>query len=383
MAGPAALLTAGAPLATSQGSGPKVRMGVVGGGFGLSFHWHEHPNSEVTAIADLRADRRALLLKQNPKAEGYVDFKDLIRDRNVDAVGVFSGVPDHARMAIEAMKAGKHVVCAVPAAITLEECQALIDTVKSTGMTYMNAETSYYYPGVITCRKWQKEGRFGQIFYSEGEYHHDVEDLRGQNKWFLQDGKPTWRMGLPPMFYITHSSAGIISVTGERLSEVSCMGWGQDHPALKANRYGNNPFSNSVAFFKTSGGGSARISEMRYCAPVGMVRNEFYGTNLSYIDGYDGGRKALVGTAPHHVKEFEQESHWETLPPELRKPTGHAGSHTHLTNEFVRSVVERRWPAINVYEAVAFCAPGIVAHQSALKGGPWMKIPDFGRAPSA
>ena len=135
MAGPAALLTAGAPLATSQGSRPKVRMGVVGGGFGLSFHLHEHPNSEVTAIADLRADRRALLLKQNPKAEGYVDFKDLIRDRNVDAVGVFSGVPDHARMAIEAMKAGKHVVCAVPAAITLEECQALIDTVKSTGMT--------------------------------------------------------------------------------------------------------------------------------------------------------------------------------------------------------------------------------------------------------
>jgi hypothetical protein len=45
-------------------------------------------------------------------------------------------------------------------------------------------------------------------------------------------------------------------------------------------------------------------------------------------------------------------------------------------------MIEGRWPAINVYEAVAYCAPGIVAHQSALDGGEWKQIPDFGRAPA-
>jgi len=358
-----------------------VRMGVVGGGFGRSFHWHEHPDSSVTAIAELRPDRRQLLQKQNPKAESYVDFKELVRDKNVDAVAVFTGVPDHAWMAEHAMKNGKHVVCAVPAAITLEECRRLVDTVKSTGMTYMNAETSYYYPGIITCRRWQKEGKFGTLFYSEGEYHHDVEDMRGKPTWFEYGGKPTWRRGLPPMLYITHSSAGVISVTGERLTAASCLGWGQDHPALKQNQYRNNPFANSVALFKTSQGHSARISEFRYCAPTHMVRNEFYGTEMSYLDPQASG-KALVSTPPHNVREFEQESHWHLLPPELRKPSGHAGSHTHLTNEFVRSIIEGRQPAINVWEAVAFCAPGIVAHESERKGGEWMKIPDFGRAPS-
>ena len=279
------------------------------------------------------------------------------------------------------MKNGKHVICAVPAAISLEECQRLIDTVKSTGMTYMNAETSYYYPGVMTCRRWQKEGKFGTIFYSEGEYHHDVEDLRGKPQWFYYNGKPTWRLGLPPMFYITHSSAGVISVTGERLSAVSCLGWGQDHPALKQNRYGNNRFSNCVALFKTSGGHSARISEFRYLAAAGMVRNEFYGTEMSFLDPQGGQKNALVSKPPEQISEHAPENHWDLLPPELRKPSGHSGSHTHLTNEFVRSVAEGRWPAVNVYEAVAFCAPGIVAHESVLKDGEWKKVPDFGRAP--
>ena len=81
------------------GADKKVRMGIVGGGFGASFHWHEHPDAEVVAVAELRKDRRAKLQRQNPKAEGYVDFKDLVRDKKVDAVTVFTGVPKHARMA--------------------------------------------------------------------------------------------------------------------------------------------------------------------------------------------------------------------------------------------------------------------------------------------
>jgi hypothetical protein len=114
-----------------------------------------------------------------------------------------------------------------------------------------------------------------------------------------------------------------------------------------------------------------------------MVRNEFYGTEMSYLDPQGNSKNAIVSKAPHHVSEHAPETHWDLLPPELRKPSGHAGSHSLLTNEFVRAVADGRWPAINVYEAVAFCAPGIVAHESALKDGEWKKVPDFGRAPGA
>jgi hypothetical protein len=75
------------------------------------------------------------------------------------------------------------------------------------------------------------------------------------------------------------------------------------------------------------------------------------------------------------------------LPEPLRHDSGHEGSHTFLTHEFVDALVKGRPPAVNVYEALACTAPGIVAHQSALKGGVQMRVPSFDptslRAPTA
>ena len=221
-----------------------VRMGVVGGGFGRSFFWHIHPNSKVTAVCDLRDDRLELLQARYECDVAYKDFHDLIADKNVDAVAVFTPAPLHTYMAVEAMKAGKHVISAVPAGNSLDECRQLIDTVKKTGMLYMMAETSFYRDEIIACRDFAREGKFGTIMYSEAEYHHE-----GLVKlMFDERGFPTWRHGLPPMFYPTHCTGMIIPVTGERLVEVSAIGWGDRHEVLRTNIY-NNPFWNTTAFF--------------------------------------------------------------------------------------------------------------------------------------
>ena len=70
---------------------------------------------------------------------------------------------------------------------------------------------------------------------------------------------------------------------------------------------------------------------------------------------------------------------WKTdmLPEAMRHESWHDGSHTFLAHEFIQSIVENRKPADDVYEAVAYTAPGIVAHESALRGGESMKIPPF------
>ncbi len=150
-----------------------VRIGVVGGGFGRQFYWHEHTNSKVTAVCDLREDRRELLKARYGCEVAYREFHDLIEDKNVDAVAVFTPAPLHVYMAVESMKAGKHVISAVPAANSLDECRELIKTVEQTGMIYMMAETSYYRREIIACRDFAKEGAFGTIMYSEAEYHHE------------------------------------------------------------------------------------------------------------------------------------------------------------------------------------------------------------------
>ncbi len=385
---------AGAPFLVGERAAPRpVRIGIVGGGFGAAFQWHLHPEARVTAVCDLRPDRLRRLAEVYRCGATYANFREFLRHPELDAVGVFTPAPLHAWMAIEAMKAGKHVLSAVPAGMSVEELERLLETVRRTGLRYMMAETSYYRAEIITCRQWASEGRFGTIFYSEAEYHH--EGLLALM--FDERGLPTWRHGFPPMLYPTHSTGMVIPVTGERLVEVQAIGWGDGHEVLQTNQY-KNPFWNTTAFFKTSRGHASRIAVCWHIAAGGVERGAFYGDRLSYLmarpEGSpntvvriaQGGRTVLDAEGYPQgsvlIEAFAQPNHQERLPEPLRVKTGHGGSHAFITHEFVRAVLEDRHPEVNAWEAVAYTLPGIIAHRSALRGGEPLKIPDYGAAPA-
>ena len=122
----------------------KLRVGIVGGRFGLGFYFHEHPNCTVEAVSDLIPDRRAALMKTYQCSKSYESLEKLLKDPKIEAVALFTPAPDHARHVIQSLRAGKHVLCAVPAAMSIEECGQVLDTVKKTGLTYMMAETSVF-----------------------------------------------------------------------------------------------------------------------------------------------------------------------------------------------------------------------------------------------
>ena len=385
-------LGATAVLARQRSAAP-VRVGVVGGGFGSSFQWHLHPNAKVAAVCDIRPDRLQRLSEVYRCGIAYKNFRELLKQPELDAIAVFTPAPLHVWMATEAMKAGKHVISAVPAGISIEECERLLECVKSTGMKYMMAETSYYRPEIMTCVEWAREGRFGTIFYSEAEYHHE-----GLLPLMYDDrGFPTWRYGFPPMLYPTHSVGMIVPVTGERLAEVQAVGWGDGHEILQTNQY-KNPFWNTTGFFKTSGGHSSRVSVFWHVAAGGTERAQFYGSRLSYImERPEGSPNTVIRIARDGktvidangypegdvaIEAFKQPDHFEKLPAPLRVKTGHGNSHTFITHEFVSAILEDRQPAVNAWEAIAYTVPGIVAHQSALRGGEPMKIKDYGKPPA-
>jgi predicted dehydrogenase len=313
----------------------------------------------------------------------------MLKHSGMNAVAVMTPAPLHAWMCTEAMKAGKHVISAVPAGLTVEELEEILETVKRTGMRYMMAETSYYRPEVISCRDWAREGLFGTIFYSEAEYHHE-----GLLSLMFDDRRlPTWRHGFPPMLYPTHSTGIVVPVTGERLTEVTAIGWGDGHEILKTNQY-KNPFWSTTGFFKTSGGHSARISVFWHVAAGGTERGLFYGDRMSFIMSRPEGSpdtvfriskdgKTVIDSNgyPEGVVQreaFQIPNHFDKLPESMRVKTGHGNSHTFLTHEFVQAIVEDRHPAVNIWEAIAYTLPGIMAHQSALKGGERVKIRDYG-----
>lgn len=386
-------LMAGLALPDEVAQDPKkiVQIGIVGGNFGATWQWHLHPNCKVAAVCDLRDDRLQRLSEVYKCDSKYKSYADMLKQPGLDAVGIFTPLPLHVWMATEAMKQGKHVISAVPAGMSEEELATLIDTVKSTGMKYMMGETSYYRPEVITCREWAKQGKFGTIFYSESEYHH--EGLLALM--FDERGFPTWRHGLPPMHYPTHCVGLVLPVIGERFSEVQAIGWGDKHEVLRTNEY-NNPFWNTVGFFRTSHGHSSRISVCWHIAAGETERGLFYGDRMSYIMARPEGSpdtvvqiekdgKTVIDSNGYpegkvQIEPYKQPNHWESLPASMRVKSGHGGSHTFLANEFISAILEDRQPAVNVWEAVAYTLPGIVAHRSALRGGELLKIKDYGQA---
>lgn len=365
----------------------KVRLGIVGGRFGAGFYFHEHPQCVVEAVSDLRADRRKHLMDTYRCNKAYTSLSELLKDAKIEAVFLATPAPDHVRHTIACLNAGKHVLCAVPAALTLEECDQLVTAVERTGLKYMMAETSVYRQGAITARTFQKEGKFGSIFSAAAEYNHP-----GLEKYYFEEGKATWRHGLPPMLYPTHCTAFLISVTGARLTEVSAAGWGDNSDLLKNNPY-QNPFWNETAFFQTNQNIPFRVEVNWKGALVEAERAEWRGDKMSffYPDGRSKNFSVITAgttlgkddagfTHAHNVAEvYEVPKWWQTsmLPEPLRHDSGHEGSHTFITHEFIDAIVNDREPMVNVYEAIAYTAPGIVAHQSALKNGEHLAIPDF------
>lgn len=351
----------------------KIRIGVVGGGFGMSFHWHEHPNCVVAAVSDLIPERRENLKKKYRCDTAYESLEVLVKDESLDAVAIFTPAPDHARHALLCFEHGKHVISACPACMTLEEAEQLRTAKSHTGLKYMNAETSYYRAETELARQLYKAGVFGELVYSEAEYYHPGIG-RATHELSVRDGKRTWRYGFPPMLYPTHSTAFLVGVTGERLTKVSCVGTGDpNEPALKDNAY-NNPFLNGMAMFTTDQGHPFRCN-VAWDIHADGERAQWLGRDAALYMPSGGGQPFTYKAGPERVTEMPDFS--PRLPEALRQDTGHGGSHPFLTHEFVTALLEDREPAIDLNLALSFCVPGIVAHQSALQGGKLVDIPVF------
>jgi len=341
----------------------KVRVGIVGYGvcqFGAAFGFQNHPNVEVVAVSDLIADRREALMKACRCNKSYESLEVLVKDPKIEAVFVATDAPSHPRHCMDVLKHGKHVMSAVPAAFgSIEEAEQLLETVKKTGLKYMMAETSYFRPDCYGMRRIYQAGGFGRLIYSEGEYYHyhtePIDSFKG------------WRIGLPPLWYPTHSTAYYVGVTGKRFTSVSCAGFNVGLPEYKpgANRY-SNPFSDEVALFQTSEGGASRMLMCKGIYDLIVERGRVFGER-GWMDGteYHGAAKEL----PDIIRP--------PLPPGV-PAGGHGGSHGHLTDEFITSILTNREPLVNIYEALAMTVPGIVAHQSALKDGESLKVPQYG-----
>jgi len=380
-----------------------ISVGIVGcGRFAPGFirFFRDHPQVDRIGLCDIVPERVEKNLKKFNLTEKYANLDEVCKS-DLDAVVIMTQPWLHAPQAIQAMEAGKHVWSAVPlismpsGSEMLDWCDKVVETSKRTGMHYFLAETSYYYPAAMYCRRRASEGAFGEFVYAEGKYDHDydwpgfsnlkqVAKIRWGDQWDIS------KSGWTPMYYPTHSLSGIMSVVNARVEKVACLGYRHpDDEWFRKDTIFKNPFSNETAFVKLSNGMSARFSENRRVGgPCYEGFEQLCGTEGTFIEIGEG-RGIWRSRHTRDETVLTADNMRDPLPKEVLKAFaggaaegeslygGHQGSHAYLVHEFVDAIANNRAPIITATDAAHWLAAGVMAHKSAMKDGEWMKVPSW------
>ena len=414
-----------------------ISIGLVGlGSFGSCFVplFKNHPRVSRIGLCDrepslLAAFARDPFLQDKLHPRDCYDSLDAICRADFDALAIITQPWLHAPQCIQAMESGKDVYSAVPIISIPDDdeilawCDKLVATVRRTGQRYMLGETTYYHPQSMYCRRQARAGAFGDFVYAEGEYLHDVDNycnLRqvqqartasasGQEWLPIRDGFLRRGVRGGPMHYPTHSTSGPVCVMNAHAVKVNAHGYrNRENDPF----FAESAFSNEMALFTMSNGAAVRILEMRETPGlVGRDSETFriFGTRGAFSENrwFQIERPAfpqpdLANLPKPSCVTVTPAEMFDPLPPEVQQafkrvmhrdadeakllsmdftPQGHGGSHPYLVHEFVSAVAEQRQPAINIWEAARYMAMGVAAHQSALKDGETIKVPDWGDAP--
>ncbi len=367
-------------------SDKKFRIAIVGLGFGAEFiPIHQaHPNAELIAVCRRDEEEMNKVADHFDIPRRYTDYDELLKDPEIDAVHINSPIPDHAAQSLKALRAGKHVMCTVPMATTIEECEEICQVVAETGLKYMMAETVVYSREFLFVKELCDNGELGEIQHLAASHPQDM------------DGWPAYWEEMIPMHYATHVVSPCLGMVDGTAEYVSCFGSGAVREDI-AKKSGNK-FAVETCHIK--------VKDRDLTAHIWRCLYDVARQYRESIDVY-GSKKSfewtLVENEPHilHVaKRPEPEipekivvkDYAHLLPEPLRKFTqsiqdadhlsflqgaGHGGSHPHMVNEFISSLVEDRDPWPNAKTAANWTCVGICAHQSAEQGGQIVNLPGF------
>ncbi len=363
-----------------------VKVAIIGLGFGAEFIpiYQKHPQAVMYAICRRNESELNRLGDAFGVEKRYTKYEDVLADPEVDFVHINTPIPDHAWMSLEALKAGKHVMCTVPMATTIEDCEKIVDMVRETGLKYMMAETVVYSREFLFVKELYEKGELGKIQYMEASHTQDME------------GWPEYWERMIPMHYATHVVSPVLGLVKGRAEYVSCFGSGTVNARIA--RKSGNRFAIETCHIKIRNSDlAAHIWRFLYDT-ARQYRESFnvYGTKKSFEWALIEGEKHVIHTAKRPEKEIpervEVPDYAHLLPEPIRPFTrtiqdaehlsfiqggGHGGSHPHLVHQFVSALVEDRDPWPDAVTSANWTCVGLCAHQSALKGGDRVNLPEF------
>lgn len=368
----------------------RINVAVVGLGFGAEFIpiWQNHPLTSCHAICQRTRAKLDAVGDYFGVERRYTDYAALLRDPDIQAVHINTPIPDHAAMAIAALKAGKHVACTVPMATRIEDCRRIVELTRRTGLKYMMMETVVYSREFLFIKNLYEKGDLGKIQFLQASHQQDM------------DGWPNYWPGLPPMWYATHCVGPVAGLLRLDAEYVSCFGSGTIRKELI--RCYDSPFAVETTHIKFR---ASDLSARIYRSLFDVARQyresvDVYGSKKTVEWPLIEHEPLIVHTAklpePKIPKPVRCPDFAGRLPKTIaryttrgvydsRKKThlsftqgaGHGGSHPHLAHEFATALAENRDPFPNARQSANWTCVGLCAHQSALRGGAIVKLPAF------
>jgi predicted dehydrogenase len=360
-----------------------LRIGFTGARRSVAFrHFAAFEGVENWALTD--PDKRNLAAGAEqlgiPPERCFTELEPLL-DSGINVLVAASPMPFHVPQAVAALERDIHVLSEVTAAVNLAQCRDLVRAVRRSKAKYMMAENYVFAKVIRLVGEIVKAGLFGDPYYAEGEYIHNVESLFRN-----PDGSPTWRMtwqtGRNGITYGTHSLGPCLSWLGERVVSVSCVGSG-------VHTMPDNKMEDSVVMLcKTERGHLVRIrQDIVSHRPHCMGYYSLQGTKGCYEAPRAPGDYDRIWLADRHSNdadkwhslwEFEEEflpKEWRELG-EVAAKTGHGGGDFLEVHAFIESIRNDTNPPIDVYTALDWTLPGLMSEQSIALGGAPVIVPD-------
>ncbi len=409
----------------------KVRIGMIAVGLRGQLHLEEmlkRSDVEIIAMADpdknMMAMAQALVKKYEKKepaeyTNGKLDYRNLLKRNDIDAVFIASPWEWHAPQGIDAMNARKIVGMEVCGAIKLQDCWDFVNTSEKTGIQIMPLENVCYRRDIMAVHNMVSRGMFGELLHLQGGYQHD---LRGV---LFNDGITAYNSGAEfgekgyseakwrTQHYIerngenypTHSVGPVGTMInlnrGNRLTTLSSIAtktrglnrYIKNHPKGGANHPNANikfKQGDIVTTQLQTANGETIVLTLDTCSPrpynLGFRVQGTAGIwQEQHEGGFEEGMIHLDGISEKHAwdntkKLMEEHDHplWKKMESSA-KESGHGGMDFFVDNAFIESIKRGVPFPLDVYDLATWYAITPLSEKSITEGGAMQKIPDFTR----
>ena len=380
-------------------------IGISGRGSGMLRELLKCDGVRVPAVCDKYEDRAENGKKIVEEATGttpdvYLDHKELLARDDLDAVFVATTWITHARIAIDAMRAGKHVAMEVGGAASVEECWQMVRASEETGKFCMLLENCCYDRKEMAIFNMVKQGIFGEIIHMQGGYQHDLRDeisLGRENRhgrlynFQHRNGElyPTHQLG--PISKVLEINRGnrYLSVSSFATKARGINLWIKEN---KGEDYdlANYPFNQGdiVTTVLRCANGETVVLTHDCSLPRHYSRAyRVQGTKGLYME--DGNTLFIEGLTKHEEGNWMHpgenfDNYLEQFEHPLWKKyqkdgvhEGHGGMDYLVLSAFAESVRLDSKPPIDVYDAATWMAVTCLSEESIAIGGAPVPFPDF------